>query len=56
MSEWIYPALNGFFTLVCCWQASKSTDNRISSSLSKDGAARYFEWARREADRATGRN
>ena len=50
MPEWTFTAVNFAFALICCWQASKSTDNRISTGMSRDGAQRYFEWARNEAN------
>lgn len=50
MPEWAFTAVNAAFALVCCWQASKATDNRISTRLSRDDAYRYFEWARSEAN------
>lgn len=51
----VLTAINVLCFVGCVWQASKASWSRRISSMSESGAMRYFEWARNEADRATGR-
>jgi hypothetical protein len=52
----VLTVLNGAFALFGSWCASSAHTNRMLADMAKDGAARNFEWARREADEARGRN
>ena len=48
----VLTVLNGAFALFGSWCASSAHTNRMLADMAKDGAARNFEWARREADEA----
>lgn len=52
----VLTVVNGAFALWACWSASSAYTHRMLADMAKDGAQRNFEWARQEADRATGRN
>lgn len=51
----VVTVVNGVLALWTTWQASSASTHRMLADVAASGAQRYFEWAKQEADRATGR-